>query len=103
VASDAVMVMTGRGDLVAYARDLGAELWRRDGDPRWTSPQPLVWKGLVIVGKQIGMVHAFHTGSGEEAFTLTLEGRVRGLGAHEDVIYVGTMNGNLFACRPELD
>jgi len=103
VASDVVMVMTGRGDLVALARDLSTELWRQDGDPRWTTPQPLVWKDLVIVGTTDGLVNGFRTGTGEPALELTLEGRIRGLGACDDVLYVGTLNGNLFACRPKLD
>lgn len=100
VADDAVIVLTGRGDLVALARDLSEELWLHDGNPRWTSPQPLLWKDLVIVGSLDGVVRGFRTGNGEPALELTLEGRIRGLGAHEDVLYIGTMNGNLFACRP---
>ncbi len=103
VSENAVMVMTGKGDLVAVSRDLSNEVWRQDGSPRWTTPRPLLWKDLVIVGTQKGIVSGFHVGSGEVALELTLEGRIRGLGSHGDVLYIGAMNGNLFACRPKLD
>lgn len=103
VAEAAVMVMTGRGDLIALARDLSAEIWRQEGAPRWTTPRPLLWRDLVVVGTQNGHVNGFRVASGDSAMELTLEGRIRGLGFHEDVLYVGAMNGNLFACRPILE
>jgi outer membrane protein assembly factor BamB len=102
VSDNAVMVMVGRGNLVAFSRDLGDEIWRQDGAPRWTTPRPLIWRDLAIVGTQDGVVKGFSVTTGEEELELILDGRIRGLGADGDILYIGAMNGNLVACRPKL-
>lgn len=102
VASAVVMVMTDPGTLVALSRDLSTEVWKKESAPSWTTPRPLVWRDLVLVGRRDGKVYGFRTDNGETALELTLKGTIRGLGAHADVLYIGTLNGDLFACRPKL-
>ncbi len=102
VAGERTFIMVGRGDLVAVARDLSAILWTRPGAPRFTTPRPMVWQGLVLVGKQDGTVLGFHEDTGEPGLEMALKGRVRSFGAGDDLLYVGTMQGTLFACLPDL-
>lgn len=103
VSANEVFVMTGRGELVTLSRNLADRLWVQTGAPSWTTPRPLLWHGAVLVGKQDGTVCGFHQATGDLVLELKLEGRIRGLGAHGDVVYVGAMNGNLYACRPRME
>ena len=102
IAGGVIVVMLDPGNLVALSRDLSTKLWKKESTPGWTTPRPLVWRDLVIVGKRDGEVFGFRTDNGDAALELTLTGTIRGLGAHEDVLYVGTLNGDLFACRPKM-
>lgn len=98
---DAVFVMVRRGDLVALSADLSTVLWGQPGSPRWTTNRPLLWRDMVVVGNQDGTVRGFSAGTGELVLELSLEGKIRGLGSHGDMIYIGTLTGMLYACRPE--
>ena len=102
IAGGVIVVMLDPGNLVALSRDLSTKLWKKESAPGWTTPRPLVWRNLVLVGRRDGKVFGFRTENGDAALELTLEGTIRGLGAHEDVLYVGTLNGDLFACRPKM-
>jgi outer membrane protein assembly factor BamB len=102
IAGGVIVVILDPGDLVALSRDLSTKLWKKESTTGWTTPRPLVWRDLVLVGNRDGKVFGFRTNNGDAALELTLTGTIRGLGAHEEVLYVGTLNGDLFACRPKM-
>jgi outer membrane protein assembly factor BamB len=91
--------------LALWAETTLACLDPRDGNPRWvrTAPstwssfQPLVRDELVVVGDGAGEVHAFRLSDGTPEWTRHLEGEIKGLGAHDDMLYVGTSQGRVYA------
>jgi outer membrane protein assembly factor BamB len=101
LAKDAVIMLLGEATLAAFDRDLLQMRWSREAARSWSSHQPLLWNDIVIVGTPSGRLMGFRGSDGAEALSLTVEGRIRGLGAAGDVIYIGTMEGMLYAYRPE--
>jgi outer membrane protein assembly factor BamB len=101
VTEDALIVIIGRTTLAAYDRALNKILWSRPGNPRWSTHQPLIWRGKAIVGTSKGKISAFDISDGSEVLSLSVDGMVRGLGACEDVLFIGTYGGTLYAYRWE--
>ena len=99
LSTSAVCVLEGEASLVAYDRTLGRALWSRDASSAWTSYQPLVIEGLVIVGSRDGVVTGFRCTDGEAQFSAEVGGVIRGLGYADGVLYVGTLSGQLHAVR----
>jgi outer membrane protein assembly factor BamB len=95
-----LIVLCGDGRLVAYDRSLSAARWSATADETWSTHQPLLWRDLVVVGTPDGDVFGLRTADGTEAFSERLGGFIRGLGAGDDVLFIGTLGGNLFAYRP---
>lgn len=71
--------------------------WSRKAPSTWSSFQPLVRDGLVLVGDESGEVQAFRLSDGSTAWTRRLEGEIKGLGSHDGVLYVGTRQGRVYS------
>lgn len=84
--------------------DTGALLWEHeldDPDPRayWYVPRIHVAYNDAIVGSTNGLVVACDLASGATAWTVQLEGPIRGIGHSGDTLLVGTFKGMLYALR----
>ncbi len=64
------------------------------------SRSPVVWKDKIIGGTVRGHLVGYHAADGQSAFTVQLSGVVTGLVGFDDVLYVGTQEGILYAVRP---
>ncbi len=96
IAASRLVVLLGENTLVAVDADLSRVVWRHERS-EWSSFQPLVWGSSVIAGDAVGNVLAFELEDGSEVWSTRVDGMVRGLGAEEGVLYIGTFSGTLFA------
>ncbi|MCI0550095.1 MAG: hypothetical protein L0287_04000, partial [Anaerolineae bacterium] len=62
--------------------------------------RPYLWNESVLVGNDLGEVHALRASDGVVQWTHVLGGVIRGIGTTERVIYVGTLKGMVFALMP---
>ncbi len=82
----------------------GREYWSvslDDPNPKaaWYSPRVHIWRDNVVVGSTTGQVAGYRASNGSLSFRFKLNGRIRGIGSHEDILYVGTFEGMLYALR----
>jgi outer membrane protein assembly factor BamB len=63
----------------------------------WSSTRPFFWNGLVLAGNNRGEVHAYRATDGKPVWSHTLKGTVRSFGDADNVLYVGTVEGTIFA------
>ncbi len=72
-----------------------------DPNPKaaWYSPRVHIWRDNTVVGSTTGQVTGYRASNGSLSFRFKLVGRIRGIGSHEDILYVGTFEGMLYALR----
>jgi outer membrane protein assembly factor BamB len=99
LAGGRLLAFLGENALACYAGGLARLIWTRLGEKPWTSSRPYVWDGLALAGNGIGQVFAFRLGDGELVWSETFGGTIRGIGAADDGIYLGTLAGEVRA-RP---
>jgi len=98
-AGDCLLALWGEDTLVCLDPDSGAVQWSQATRSSWSSFQPLILDEIVVVGTGSGEIHAFRLSDGSTAWTRHLEGEIKGLGTHEGVLYVGTVQGRVYAVR----
>ncbi|MGH7452108.1 MAG: PQQ-binding-like beta-propeller repeat protein [bacterium] len=86
--------------LVGYDLDLQENIWRAEAAMEWSSTRPYVWHENVLVGNDLGEVHAFRASDGVIQWSHALGGVIRGIGTTDRVIYVGTLKGLVYAFMP---
>ena len=99
LAGGRLLAFLGENALAGYAGGLARPLWTRVGEKPWTSSRPYVWDGLALAGNGLGQVFAFRLDDGEIAWSETFGGTIRGIGAADDGLYLGTLAGDVHA-RP---
>jgi outer membrane protein assembly factor BamB len=106
-ASDHLLVFSAtgenEGELLAIDPDLKEVRWRRRPEgTRWTSARPYLRGNGILVGSGTGRIVGLAPADGSDLWSDTLPGTVRGIGWDQDVLYVGMMDGTLYAYRPPL-
>lgn len=98
-AGECLLALWAEDTLACLDPKLGTVKWSRKAPTTWSSFQPLIRSGLVVVGTESGEVHAFRLADGSTAWTRRVEGTIKGLGTHEGVLYVGTSQGRVYALQ----
>lgn len=98
-SGEEIVVTGGRRWIGAVDRELAGVRWERTDLGRLSVVQPFRWRGAVLTGATDGTLIALDPADGRVLWTVDLEGRIRGLGAHGDVLLVGTEQGVLHALR----
>ena len=97
---DSLLVLFDGDSLVRMKADLSRALWTQSTTEEWTSFRPLVLEDTVLVGSGEGELVAIRIDDGAVQWTRGLTGAIRGLGAADGVLYIGTLEGMLYAFRP---
>ncbi|HUP23841.1 MAG TPA: PQQ-binding-like beta-propeller repeat protein [Thermoanaerobaculia bacterium] len=99
---DVLVAVVGEAVVAGLEPSLASIRWqhRSEGGVRVSSPRPLAYGRLALVGDSRGRLLALRSEDGSVAWSELVEGTVRGLGAHGDVVYVGTLGGRVYAYRP---
>jgi outer membrane protein assembly factor BamB len=104
IATDScVLALWAENTLACLDLSLESIRWSRTTASAWSSFQPLIWNDLVLVGDEEGMLHAFRLEDGSPRWTHKLEGEIKGLGASEETLFVGTLGGTIYAFRPDTE
>jgi outer membrane protein assembly factor BamB len=73
--------------------------WIRETPGGWSSARTCSWRGKALVGSEQGKLAAFSP-DGSEEWSETVQGAIRGIGVLDDVLYLGTQKGTLYAYLP---
>lgn len=94
----------GEGDadtLIALDLGTGKITWARKAPTEWTSIHPEIWRDMVLAADRDGELQAFGLADGVKRWTYKASEGLRGIGVSEDVLYLGTTEGSLFAVDPQ--
>jgi outer membrane protein assembly factor BamB len=67
----------------------------------WSSTAPFVWGDDVLAGNNRGEVIAYRIADGKPAWSHKIGGTIRSFGSSDHMIYVGTVEGTIYACALE--
>lgn len=98
IHGDKVFVVTER-QLLAVRSSLSGIVWSRKAGKGWSTPRPRLWNGAVVAGDGPDL-YALDVQSGQELWKHHFGGMVRGVGSDQDVLYVGTLQGDIYAFHP---
>ena len=104
-AGDSLLLLVATDDRGATLKALDPSLaqvrWSRDPSAgKWTSGRPYVWKESVLAGSGQGELASISPTDGSVRWSSTLQGTIRGIGADVETLYVGTLEGTLYAYAP---
>ena len=102
-AGDVIVTTVGEKKLMALDADLGGIVWEHTTSSEWSAFRPLVWNGKVLAGDADGNLFAYNPADGSVAWQASFEGMIRGIGAQDDVIFVGTFQGMVYAYAHDMD
>lgn len=104
LAQGVLLVLLDReATLLAVEESLGKTLWKREQVGRWSAPRPTVRGDSVLMGTTEGELQAYALRDGAPRWRHLFEGVLRGIGAADGTLYVGTERGRLYAYRPYAD
>lgn len=91
-------------DLIAWDMRTSKIAWRQSvpdtsHNAYWFVPRLQFWHGAVVAGSTHGLVVAYDLKTGAERWRHQLEGSIRGIGTTDDMIFIGNLDGVLFALR----
>ena len=108
IAGDSVLVF-----LNSKGGDAGAEAlacldlsltkirWSQKDSGGWSLTRAYLWRGDVLAGNEAGEVLAFRLNDGSRQWAHSFKGTIRSIGGSDDTLYVGTLNGTLYAYTPQ--
>lgn len=73
--------------------------WSRETPGGWSSARPCLWQDSVLAGSEHGLLTAF-SADGAEKWSDTVGRVIRGIGTSDEILYVGTLKGTVYAYRP---
>ncbi len=98
--SNYLVLLEPGNTFVAVDRRLTKILWRAEAPEVWTSLQPTMWRGSILLGDSLGELSARDPATGKVRWSFTLEGDLRGLGGDGTTLFAGNLQGRLFALTP---
>jgi len=96
---DSLVVFLGDETLASIDLSLKKILWSAEASKEWTSARPYLWRGMIIAGNR-GELVALRSADGARQWSHRFREVVRGIGTSDDVLYVGSLKGEIFAYAP---
>lgn len=100
ITGDSLLVFLGDEVLASLDLSLKKMRWVQEAAKEWSSARPYLWRGLVLAADRRILV-AFRSTDGGRQWTYKFPETVRGIGTQDEVLYVGTLTGPVFAFAPE--
>lgn len=88
-----------RGMLLAFSDEFEHILWSQPAEREWTSEQPYLWKDWVVAGNCRGDIVAYRRTDGKLAWSDHVNGCVRSFGDDGSTLYIGVVQGTVYAYR----
>ena len=95
----ALLVFLGSNILASIDYSLNKVQWSAKASEEWTSARPYFWNGLVLAGDRRRLV-ALRPRDGAQQWSHQFPETVRGIGISNDVVFVGSLKGPIFAYVP---
>ncbi|MFQ5602721.1 MAG: PQQ-binding-like beta-propeller repeat protein [bacterium] len=90
----------GRGEiLLAMDKSLSQIRWQLEPDFKWTATKSYLWNQFLLTGTEYGEVIAYVTDNGSEKWRVQTSGAVRSIGRNGNTLFVGTLEGYVFAVK----
>ena len=96
IARDSLVAFLGDEVLASIDLSLKKIRWSAEAPKEWTSARPYLWRGIVLAGNRRELV-AFRSSDGAREWSHQFPETVRGIGTSDEVLYVGTLKGPIFA------
>lgn len=90
----------GEKSVAAADPALEKVLWKHDLASTLSTAKPVVWRGSVLVGDESGEFRALDPGDGQLRWSAHFPKMVRGIGVSDRTLYLGTLQGTLYAWSP---
>ena len=87
--------------LVCLDRSLTRVRWSLKSAGGWSLSTPYVWRDTVLAGNEAGEVIAFRITDGARQQSFILKGTIRSIGGLDNIFYIGTLNGTVYAYSGE--
>lgn len=100
VSTDSVLVTLGSAAVVCLNSDLAKPRWTKMAAKEWTSARPYIWGDVVLLADH-GMLSALRLSDGTDVWTHDFPNVVRGIGSGGKILYVGSLQGTVYAYSPE--
>ncbi len=97
VAGDLVYIGSCAGVYYGLEAWTGKVRWSQGSARDWSMRQPLVLGNAVLAGSEAGELSAFRLSDGAVEWTHQFKGTIRSIGNSGSVLYVGTLNGTVYA------
>ena len=94
---DSLIVLAGERSMMCVDRSLAAVRWRRSIPDGLSSSRPYLWRDAVLAGSEKGELMAFRAPDGTPRWSHELKGVIRGIGTGDRILYVGTLEGLVYA------
>jgi outer membrane protein assembly factor BamB len=99
LAEDSLLVFVGDELLASLDLSLKEVRWSAEASKEWTSARPYLWQGLVLAGDRRELV-ALRCSDGAREWSHQFPETIRGVGTSEELLYVGSLKGPIFAYVP---
>jgi outer membrane protein assembly factor BamB len=86
--------------LVSIDPELSGVRWRQVANTPWSTSRVFVTNQMAILGSRDGEVAGYCVADGSKAWSHGVKGTVRAFSGSVDALYVGTMEGSLYALAP---
>ena len=100
LTQDSIITFEGAKTLACLPRSLKGPRWTQRSTTPWSSSQPYLWRGMAVVGSEDGEVQAFRVADGSPEWSYKFTGRIGGIGSDQNVLYIGTRDGTVYAYVP---
>src|SRR5260370_19492028 len=100
VADGSLVVFLGDEIFASFDLDLKKLRWSVEASKEWTSARPYLWHGNVLAGNRRELI-AFAPTDGTRVWAHQFPETVRGIGTSDEVLYVGSICGPIFAYSPK--
>jgi outer membrane protein assembly factor BamB len=100
VTSDSLFAFLGDEIFASFDLNLKKLRWSAEASKEWTSARPYLWHGNVLAGNRRELV-AFAAADGTRVWSHQFPETVRGIGTSDEVLYVGSLKGPIFAYSPK--
>ena len=95
---DSLLILLDGGTFQRIGKD-GEVVWSRTTENEWSSSRPLLLDNRVLVGNSEGELIVFDVSDGTRRDSYRVTGAVRGFSVTDELLYIGTIEGKLFAHR----
>lgn len=99
IAGESLLALLGEDVLVSVDLQLKRVQWTQTASKEWSSARPYLWREYVLAANRRELM-ALRRTDGTLVWSRQFPGTVRGIGATDAVLYVGTLQGPIYAYVP---